>query len=1434
MLSSEEPNQRMCSESMDQIEKLLSRISQLKVIDVEGWEINEEGEEDIGKSCLIGRLCTKKPFSRSLLKNILCRLWNLGDTEWNLKIKKTTATTIFLVLSYNSNSTLERILGKTPWVLNAGFLILERMKGMPEDWEATLCSYTTTGRVLNLPIKAITKSNMARLVGMAGEILDIQGAEVKRIAINGFFKFKIWNSIQSKIFPGYLFPHEGRRIWLQFQYDRLPYMCFNCGRIGHEMRQCNERRATGIQEDGIERPTYATTAMQKDQMGNGIRKRLGEDITNETTMNQMGGRTCKARTMETECCIKGLDNTLFEVPISFDEGCNNQQKGTQEKRRKFVTKKGNRPTKNQGNGEAGKHQISGKMESGYRDNTFTGEVSMTKDSTSEENTEAANSAEQVTALATHVKDYNPGLVFLSETRSKSSYMESIRIQLRFEGCFCVDAKGKSGGRLAGNNIGPWLCGGDFNEIRGHHEKLGGGGKPGYLMKNFNHAIDMCALQEIDYEGSKFTWCNGRAANMVFERRKKNRIKGLFDKNLQWMSTKEDIERTICDHFQELFEAPAHGDATIANLQRFVPFRLSRNQNDILLTEFTAKDIQVALSQINALKAPGVDGMSRIFYENHWEVIGEDVTRVRQSKKIALKLDMSKAYDRVDWRFLEAMMICLGYDKRWVDKVMNCITSPSFSILINGEVSGQIQPSRGLRQGDPLSPYMFLLCLKGLSCLIQEAERADRIHGIIFGQDKIKLSHLFFADDSFIFIDGTPSECLHLKAILDNYSKLSGQRINLEKSELCVGKKITYETGLSLAAVLEVKLVECHTKYLGMPASIVKRKKEVFEEIRTIIRTKLQGWKASLFSQAGREVLLKAIIQAIPTYVMSCFRLPKELIKDIHAMMARFWWGSSDSKRKIHWGKWKKLCKPKDEGRMGFKDLEKFNQALLAKQGWKIINNPQSMLARVLKACYYTNSSFLEAKIGGYGSFMWRSIIWGRKIIEKGVRWRIISGRGIRINEDKWIPRPSTFTLRSKATVPQGTTLDYLKNADGSWKTTIVEYCFHSDDIPMILGIAPCSTSKNDDLIWHFTPNGNYTVSSGCKEASKDEMKAGPSETELTKNWWKGIWKIEAPLRSETSYGECAMSGSLLIRNKKHLNIQLPPGEIWIKWAQLEIDFIMNNIPLKDHSSTPQEISLIGWEGPPANSFCINSDASLNSTDPSIGLGALIRNTSGDVIATEIQQQQGSYSVELAEVLALRMGIQLAIHTAAVPFIIQTDCVRAANFLKGSSQVKTDWSALLEEIKDSPSFSNCLAVHHIGRQRNKAAHSLAKSAISSKCNKLWMGDYPSCAGEYPGLGMPPLHDLTMKLVDLSLKMDLLIADCAPVKFTINVGYSSGEKVSPDIESLTYKVVEIICSQNKLFDDFALLRGFVEVNFKDVLSVTGELKRKVTNFCDRSRV
>ncbi|KAL5576996.1 hypothetical protein UlMin_018695 [Ulmus minor] len=146
-------------------------------------------------------------------------------------------------------------------------------------------------------------------------------------------------------------------------------------------------------------------------------------------------------------------------------------------------------------------------------------------------------------------------------------------------------------------------------------------------------------------------------------------------------------------------------------------------------------------------------------------------------------------------------------------------------------------------------------------------------------------------------------------------------------------------------------MEGHDLYLGLPTSFMCNKHIQFGYIRDRVLKKLQGWKEKLFSQGGKEILIKAVIHAIPTYAMSCFLIPDCIIKDIEAACARFWRGTIVDHKRVHWRKWKDLCKAKSLGGLGFRDLTIFNQAMLGKQVWRMITRPDSFVARIFKMKY---------------------------------------------------------------------------------------------------------------------------------------------------------------------------------------------------------------------------------------------------------------------------------------------------------------------------------------------------------------------------------------------------------------------------------------------------------------------------------------------------
>jgi hypothetical protein len=191
-------------------------------------------------------------------------------------------------------------------------------------------------------------------------------------------------------------------------------------------------------------------------------------------------------------------------------------------------------------------------------------------------------------------------------------------------------------------------------------------------------------------------------------------------------------------------------------------------------------------------------------------------------------------------------------------MMKCVTTVRYQIKVNGNFTEQFTPSRGLRQGDPLSPYLFVICAEGLSALLQEAEANGKITGIRICPAAPPVTHLFFADDSVLLIKANGAEARALRDILDLYENCSGQCINAEKSAIMFSKNSRQFQIMAVKEALAIQGDAWNERYLGLPVYIGRSKKKAFQYLKDKIWARIQGWIEKLLSKAGKEVLIKAV------------------------------------------------------------------------------------------------------------------------------------------------------------------------------------------------------------------------------------------------------------------------------------------------------------------------------------------------------------------------------------------------------------------------------------------------------------------------------------------------------------------------------------------------------------------------------------------------
>lgn len=475
---------------------------------------------------------------------------------------------------------------------------------------------------------------------------------------------------------------------------------------------------------------------------------------------------------------------------------------------------------------------------------------------------------------------------------------------------------------------------------------------------------------------------------------------------------------------------------------------------------------------------------------------------------ALKMDISKAYDRMEWNYVSDVLDKMGFSTQWTSVIMHCITSVSYHIVHDGKELGPIMPTRGLRQGDSLSPYIFILCTEGLSQLISHKVASSALHGCRVARRCPEITHLFFADDSLIFFHSTAAEAQVVKEVVSTYAQASGQLINFTKSAICFSKNTRQNDRAGVCSVLGVEEHSSLGKYLGLPSVVGINKREIFGFLKDKVWQKLNSWKRRCLSRAGKEILLRTVLQALPNYVMSMFLIPKTLCHDLQQMMNMFWWGKGiNHERGIHWMSWDRMSQPKFVGGLGFKKLREFNLAMVGKQAWNIVTNPSSLVARLIKARYFPDANFITARLGSNPSYFWRSIWEAQSVIKAGMCWKVGNGQQIRVWEDPWIPNlPSSWVQTSQ---PVNSQVNFVHDLmiNGFWNLPLLRSIFSMEEQQAILSIPLPRFAASDRLIWKLEPKGQYSVKSVYKFLTNigDGVVGGHISA-----MWRKLWNVRAP------------------------------------------------------------------------------------------------------------------------------------------------------------------------------------------------------------------------------------------------------------------------------------------------------------------------------------
>ncbi|RVW12452.1 LINE-1 retrotransposable element ORF2 protein [Vitis vinifera] len=327
--------------------------------------------------------------------------------------------------------------------------------------------------------------------------------------------------------------------------------------------------------------------------------------------------------------------------------------------------------------------------------------------------------------------------------------------------------------------------------------------------------------------------------------------------------------------------------------------------------------------------------------------------------VVFKIDFEKAYDHVKWDFLDHVLEKKGFSPRWRSWMRGCLSSVSYAILVNGNAKGWVKAARGLRQGDPLSPFLFTIVAYVLSRMLLKAEERNLLEGFRVGRNRCRVSHLQFADDTILFASPREEEVQTLKSLLLVFGQISGLKVNLDKSNL-FGINLDQNHLSRLALLLDCKASNWPILYLGLPLGGNPTACGFWDPVIERISRRLDGWQKAYLSFGGRITLLHSCLSHIPSYFLSLFKIPASVAAKRERLQRDFLWSGVGEGKRDHLVRWEAVCKPRIIGGLGIGKIPLRNRALLGKWLWRFPRESTSLWHQVILSIYGTHSNGWDA------------------------------------------------------------------------------------------------------------------------------------------------------------------------------------------------------------------------------------------------------------------------------------------------------------------------------------------------------------------------------------------------------------------------------------------------------------------------------------------